>query len=772
MDFDLTPDVHVRRDPQGKVRQLRHVHKPYTVQQAGLAAAGTITPRALAEQYLRDVAPIYELPATATANFAAAVAPHPTTDAVQLRFKEEKSVENNTTIAYTQTYNGLPVWDAGVTVRLNSTPLQVTSSHNAMQGGVEQTIKPPPDAAFLPNRIEPGKLKTVLGLKPNDADPVVNSTRLLIYRYEPEQREDPQLKAKGEGFQPPDFPKLPLPPLPPAIKAGQHYVVTEVLFTYTLPNWGALHWRAFLEPKEGHVLYLRALVACATGWVFHTDPVTQTGKLYTAATAPAILDALRQQVMLAGLIPPGSATDPQELSGNLVKLQDVSPPPTVFPKKKEPFDFDYSSPTPDFAAVSAYYHCDWVYRFIEGLGINLSHYFDGTSFPVPVDPQALNLAINAQARGNAAGNGMGAFVFGNVQNGQTMGIADDVRVVIHEFGHALLWDHVNSPNFGFAHSAGDSLGAILHDPDSQAPDRFESFPFMKASAGLSRRHDRKVTDGWAWGGTQDDTQYGSEQILSTTLFRVYQAAGGDNANVVFKRFTARYVAYLIIKAIEGLSFTTPDPDVYVTALIDADNGTINFQGLPGGTLGKLFRWSFEQQGLYQSPGAPNPVAQPGSPPDVDVYFDDGRKGGYMPYLAVLDQAPAGTVWNRKAADGGAGNQVPVVGTTNYLYAVVHNLGTQTAQNVRVRAYQAKQAAPDTWPGHFKSMTTASILVGSLPAGGSKQVGPFQWTPEFAGPSVLLSVSADGDRSHTDTVVGSVPTARLVPTDNNVVLRKF
>jgi hypothetical protein len=72
--------------------------------------------------------------------------------------------------------------------------------------------------------------------------------------------------------------------------------------------------------------------------------------------------------------------------------------------------------------------------------------------------------------------------------------------VLHEFCHELLWENVGSPNFGFAHSAGDSLAAILLDPGSLAPDRFLTFPFI--SILNARRHDRDVTAGWAWGGYQ------------------------------------------------------------------------------------------------------------------------------------------------------------------------------------------------------------------------------------------------------------------------------
>lgn len=77
------------------------------------------------------------------------------------------------------------------------------------------------------------------------------------------------------------------------------------------------------------------------------------------------------------------------------------------------------------------------------------------------------------------------------------------------------------------------MAAILLDPGSQAPDRFLTFPFI--SILNARRHDRDVTAGWAWGGTNDDRQYLSEQILSTTLFRVYRSTGGDAGDVATRR---------------------------------------------------------------------------------------------------------------------------------------------------------------------------------------------------------------------------------------------
>lgn len=158
-----------------------------------------------------------------------------------------------------------------------------------------------------------------------------------------------------------------------------------------------------------------------------------------------------------------------------------------------------------------------MFRLVADFGFNVATYFDGTTFPVPVDHRGLGTAVNAQAPGNATGDGSGGFRFALAQAGETVGIAADRRVVLHEFGHALLWDHVNSPNFGFAHSAGDSLAAILCDPDSNVSDRFLTFPWITTSTpSIDRRHDRDVTAGWAWNGVNDVGGYSSEQILATS----------------------------------------------------------------------------------------------------------------------------------------------------------------------------------------------------------------------------------------------------------------
>ncbi len=773
MPFTITRNVHVRRDRDGRVRLLRHLQEPYTAQVAALAAPTT---QALAAAYTRDVAAIFEIDPAMLTTLGEKVGRVLKDEGSRLRLAEEKSILNTSPVSYRQTHLGLPIWEAGFTVRIQGQPLRVTSSESSVHYNV-QVQKPDPKARFMPDRITPPLLVQLLGLRSRAKRPRINRTGLLIYRYDPAKRFDPESQHKGPLQGGP--PTLPLRPVPETIRPGRYYVVTEVLFSLAPPGWRNLHWRAFVEPKTGAVLYLRAFVASATGQIFRRDPLTLTGDgTITPCSDAADLDPLAETVTLLGLTPP-AAGDPQALSGEFVVLGELADPVVAPPTEPLPGDFSYSVVTDNFAAVNAYYHCDGLFRMMADMGFDLPTYFADTMFPITVDHRDASLGeVNARGYGNAAGNGAGGMGFNFAQSGCPVGIAADLRVVSHEFCHELLYEHVESPNFGFAHSAGDSLAAILCDPESQAPDRFLTFPWISIATVPpdDRRHDRAIGDGWAWGGVNDTGGYNSEQILSTTMFRVYRSTGGDSTNIDKERFGARYVAYLIIKAIGALSPATnpSDPDGFATALMDADAGTLDFDGIAGGAVHKVIRWGFEKQGLYQPAGAPTPVTSEGDPPDVDVYIDDGRNGEYE-YLANFWNTE--DIWNRLAADGGTEHETPVLSVTNYLYVRVKNRGTQTADDVVVKVYHCAPAAGLVWPDDWVPATTPELTAGSILSGDETIVGPFEWTPEEEGHECLLAtVSADGDLSNIDpasllpSATGPSPHWRLVPFDNNIAQR--
>jgi zinc metalloprotease ZmpB len=780
MAFQLSPNVHVERDGQGVVRHLAHLQAPYTLP-AGLAAP---SPQALAGQYLRDVAQLYGIDQGCLKDLSRQMGSSLTQEGTLLQFAEQKSVMETTVVAYAQTHFGLPIWGAGVSVLMNAHPPRVTSSLSTFEHDVQIDFVDPANFKVVPGQLNPELLARLLGQQ--DAKIRINGTKLRIYRYDPVERYDPDAsadrqpepiaRAPRETPMQAHAPILQLPDVAESIRAGQHYVVVEVLFTKAVDGWEELNWRCFIEPVSASVLYLRAFVAAATGAVYERDPLTATGDLMiTAGSAAGTLDALRSIVTLPGLTPPAPGEN-QALRGEFVQLVNISDPAVAAPTEALPGTFSYSVPTDDFAAVNAYYHSDSVFRLVQSMGFNMATYFDGTSFPVRVDHRATigggcanGNCVNAQAPGNTTGTGSDGFRYALAATSQPVGIACDLRVVLHEFSHALLWDSVHSPNFGFAHSAGDSLAAILCDAGSQAPDRFQTFPWILPD----RRHDRAVASGLGWGGSNDVGGYSSEQILSTTMFRVYRSLGGDSADLNLQKYAARWTAYLIIRAIGSLATSpitpTPNASVFATTLMNADIGTTLFEGIGGGGVHKVIRWGFEKQGLYQPAGAPTPVITEGAPPAVDVYIDDGRAGEYT-FLA--NHWSTTDIWNRLAADSGLTHETPVVGVTNYVYVRIKNRGTQSANNVVVKGYHCHPSTGLRWPDDWQAMTTAQVSVpGALASGDSTVVGPFEWTPEVVGHECLLAaVSATADLANTETVAGPMPEWWLVRNDNNIAQR--
>lgn len=764
--FQLTEEKHANRDVSGRLRLLEHIQGPFVLQTA--AGMAEPSPEQLADAYLMAVAPAYAIAPDQLTSLAVSFADSADESGTRIHRDQVKEVAGSTVVSYTQSHGGMPVWGSDFAVHIATNPMRVTSSSSNLHDQITLANDAPQATAASKRIANPATLAQILGVGSTGGVSRINGVRMLVYRYDPAQRTEPGTSDESVSFEP-VVPDLPLPPLPPSFRAGEYYAAAEVLFDHAPPDMEELHWRALIEPVTGSVLYLRPLVAHATALVFKVDPITQTGDPSKTPAAPeADLNLCRTRVDLADLLP----RSPQDLTGTLTDIREIEAPTSTEPTTSSPYAFDYTSKTTDFAAVNGYYHVNWFFNLIKGMGIDPATYFDGTAFPVSVDAWSLggSTNVNAHCPGNASGNGIGHFCFASAQAGQTLGIGCDVRVVIHEFGHALLWDHVNSPNFGFAHSAGDALGAILMDPDSLAPDRFLTFPWPQLPTGpLDRRHDRKVADGWGWFGSRYNTQYNGEQVLSTTLFRLYRALGGDSSHRADRAWAARYVAYLIIKAIGTLTSTTTNPEVFAVALMNADLTTTNFEGHPGGAVHKVIRWAFEKQGLYQpnaTPGTPSPVTQEGQPPVVDVYIDDGRKGEY-PFLYSFWESQ--DMWVRRSPDGGGTHEDPVVGRTNYMYVRVKNRGTAAATKVSVKAYHCNPGAGLAWPDHWSPMDVPVLSAPSpIPSGGDLVLGPFAWTPAISGHECLLAIaSAHGDAACDTTVNGPVAHSRFVPFDNNI-----
>ncbi len=671
----------------------------------------------------------------------------------ELRFGNEKSFQNTRTISYVQTHFGVPVWQAGISivVQNNSTPRRVTMSHSTIHHDANPQLDSP-NRWYMPEGIDysfPSLLGKYVNRNPtlavNTSRNVlkINGARLWIYQYDHAaryaNRGDDHIFSIEDGIRQTP-PTLRLGDVPVTIRHGEHYVVTEVLFTLPLPRWGSLNWRAFVEVETGAILYLRAFVSGLDGRVFKFDPVTLSGDTtITPGASYVTLDKCIDDVTLPGV----KSTFPS-LTGDYVEIEDISGGPVLValggPAAPKRLNYSPRAEAKQFSVVSAYYHCDDAFRMFQRFGFT----FTNSAKPVGVDPWAsigpdcqYADCSNAMTIGNAAGNGVQGFIFAQIDYIHFLSLATDKRAVLHEMGHALLYESIGSPNLGnLAHSVGDSLAAIHCDPPSQltGDDRCATFPWISFTLGLSnsemRRHDRSIEEGWGWSGNKLDQNYQSEQVLTTTLFRAYRAAGGDathddpKTQLLRRRQAADLLLTLIVGAVGALppnSITPIDsPDIFASYLVHADLGLPKFVGRPGGTLRKVISWAFEKQGLVPSNGHMNTLGE--GTPAVDVYIDDGRKGEYQFKDCFWNSRD---IWNRRHQDGDTEyvHEIPEPGKPNYLYVRVHNRGSQLATNVEVSAYRLASEAGLTWPADLttNTMHPKSITLSKpIPAGGERR----------------------------------------------------
>src|SRR6266436_510446 len=481
-------------DKQGHPRQFSFTRDGAATAARAATSARAPTPQEAARQFLTQNAEILQLPKAAlnSVDVKAAIAPVPENEA--LRFEKEKNLMDSTIVSYSQTMFGLPIYEAGVSVVMHGSDNEVKAATSTLHYDIEAQVPGDTLTGRAMNAAAVGAYDDLVRRAiPAASSMRINRTQLMVYRYDAAKRTHGHQHGDSEpGFHS-DPPTLPLPPVPASIIDGKHYVAVEALFSLSLPNYGMLNWRAFIEPESGAVLYLRALIDGVTGLVFDRDPMTKTGNPANLPTATsAVLDALRDNTAFVNLNGPVGGL--QNLSGTFVKLAEISAPAVVPPTAASPFNFAYVSRTNDFAAANAYYHCDRFFRMVQDTGFNIASYFGGTAFPIPVDHRGMGNAVNAQCPGNTMGNGIGGVQFALADANDLanpIGIAADWRVVLHELGgHGILWNHVNSPNFGFSHSAGDSIAVILNDPDTAltGADRFISFPWVN----IGRNHNRPV----------------------------------------------------------------------------------------------------------------------------------------------------------------------------------------------------------------------------------------------------------------------------------------
>jgi hypothetical protein len=854
MGIEHDPDVRIERDGD-HVRQVLHLTRPYTHRAASSASH-------LATLYLYEQAALFGLDPSSLPSvhgmparpFMASLAGHVRTlpilgrllwrhlaSGIQLaRQPRLVTIREGASIAVIfpqvqwvhinwMTTVGFPVWDVGIRLTVGLSPLRLTAAYSTLRPdlpGAIVTRSFPTTARAAAEELKI-PLETVLGVFVHGGTPTA-----------------------AEGERPPNIVPVLVYGRPDDPGLGEHNKGR------TLPR------REYLDLLSRTVFRSEVLASHAngvTGLIFRVDPRSQTPGVEPGPYRPAAdFDPFRTRHPLWNLTPPTFAA-PQDLRGPRVYVAQDNPLGIAPPTRPVGANFDYTSRSDHFAAVSAYYHCDAALRMVHALGFPPVQYFAANvsagKFPIrvvhraPIRPgRALfdGRTVNAQVPWDPAAPLVVdeiRFALGDLSDlAAPVGIAADARFAWHEFGHALLVASSGDPEFRFAHSAGDALAAIICDLDSAIGElapaaRGVTFPWVEAL----RRHDRRATDGWGWHGSlyspmrdmRDPAGYRGEQILSSTLFRLYQALGGDavldgRPDLPTRRAAAAYTVYLIVWAIKAMGTEmAPMPDeggaganpsataLFVLApaldayglvgpLRDADILTAfvlpdrdlfpPFKALArrGGATHKVVRWAFERQGLYAPGTGPRIWNAAGRPEAVDVYIEDreGRQGEYdytTRWDATSPHVRAAALPNPGAPDAPPKRNVP-----SHVFVRVHNRGTDPtppAATVKVFAARAPGASPPRWrlaPGPWNKWTelvpgagaVTTAVVPPVPPGAFVDFGPFTWRPTHSGRhAVLACVDAPGDRCNALSptlacAVGPTPLAHLVPFDNNSGYRQI
>ncbi|PYN84816.1 MAG: hypothetical protein DMD87_25320 [Candidatus Rokuibacteriota bacterium] len=609
------------------------------------------------------------------------------------------------------------------------------------------------------------------------------------------------------------------------------------------------------------LLTRRPLIAFADANVFVQDPVSGNGAENFTQFRPSrswlVLDAGRVNVAF-GNLPPGAGgmvqlvdpdpNDPPDPDFRVLNSRLVDPPLADNVPKQVPSSVNAHVRTNTFAAVNAFYHTSDLFKRMRQYGLPPDAYFRFVTRPVDVRYRAGIIpgfgdgrTMNAQVRWTLRPDTAGAWTKGAIEmryalgdlessvgrlpanlpsavERSPLGLASDPRWCWHEACHVLLTAAVGDLEFRFAHSAGDAMAAILSDPESKLasdsagaatndrPWRGVTFPWVF----IPRRHDRDVRDGWSWTGPLnrremyfsppglfDKRGYWTEQILSSSLFRLYRAIGGDSEGTsggkqvpakAERQNAADYAVYLIMRAIESLgaaaATASTEPHHFVDAMRKADTATASAAG-PGGYIGgtvhKVIQWAFERQGLYAAPGPASLVAGPEELATVDLHIQDLRPQPDGPYSPV---DLLGKAWHAHPDSIKVKASIFPWVRRRKIRVKVQNRGATAASDTRVDVWVAPVSGglipsyPDAqWQPLGSDTDTVPAASEGTP--GEETFGPFSWTPP-AGPAreyaILAAASCDADRSNIDpatgypclTVTGG-PIQVLVGCDNNLGL---
>ncbi|GIH92737.1 hypothetical protein ACFFMN_37225 [Planobispora siamensis] len=653
-----------------------------------------------------------------------------------LDLREADSAEgvNTLRIRYQQFHNGLPVFGSGVHAVADIRLASVTNVDNS----TDEQLASAPD----PGQARPFDEVGAAAVAPfaGYAATAEVTGRTLGYTRDDHRPPLPEH----------DYPTAPLSLLRTGTEAdGLVHLVYDCRVRTGEPYE---QFSVVVDALSAEVLWVALLGKYVTAnlRVFMPDPVTESDDATLSSASPAdALDAFRHTAQAEVNPASGGAFT---LEGEWFRCVDWDAPAFPQPGEATP-DFAYQTHPADrrFLSANAYYWLDTFARYLRGLGHPA---LNANMRRVDVDPQGLNGHDNSQwVPGDPP-----RIRFGE---GGTPDAAD-AGVILHEYLHGVF-DFLDSNHGGsgsYEHSFCDAIAAVFRDSVSMARHRrAETFPF-----------DNNAIDRWSTERTLDRAErfddaaffrYGANlrnSMLGTAVWQAYLGLGGDSDD----RDRRQRAADTVIRTfVEMLTLVPDNTSTGAAHAVQLAQGMISADHrLTGGLHGKVLDAVFTARGLW-------------APRAVDVYITDSEEDtGVVPGPVSHRTSP--DIWVRTTApedgdDPELGHQPPVGGQPNHLYVRLRNRGSQEAAagSFTVEAFRCDTGTEMIWPTHFQPLGTLTVT-GPIPPGGAARVGPFIWTPQAAGPELLLAVAhGAADPAIPATLTTPVPHDRIVRYDNNV-----
>ena len=340
-------------------------------------------------------------------------------DLTDLRVLNENARPFGANVEFQQIWKGLPVENGRIQINFDQQGhvVQVVNSYTPTTDDLDQTSIPKEQAVetaineFL--RITPDNPSDSEEQETKTEQPQNNPAGNTVSRDQLRLKEDPKV---DDVF---------------VDRNGRLHRAYRISINALLP-FGSKQF--VTDANSGEILHTRNFVPTSVdgqGEVFMPNPVNSQNKTDLGDrrdSDEAVSTNNPNPYFTVQLLGLEASTQPFQLRGPFVVLEDIEPPENTPPEKSDPNGFSFKRNADEFEEVMIYFHIDRMQRYIQELG-----FMNVMNRRLSVDAHGVDKEDNCHYFATPETLGKGYLAFGD---GGTDG-AEDGDVIAHEYGHAI-----------------------------------------------------------------------------------------------------------------------------------------------------------------------------------------------------------------------------------------------------------------------------------------------------------------------------------------------